>query len=175
MNQTVNSTTDAPARKSSDAGWVALLLVTAGVLVLAGRVWPLAGDALALVLGVELLIWARAARQDGPLIAGGIVTGVGAGIVFAAGPLEGAAANVIGGTFLLCIAAGFALVGLLSQLWLHDSQLWAWITAVAVGLVGGGVFAGADTMSQVITWGLPVVQLAVGVAIGAYWMRARRR
>jgi hypothetical protein len=175
MNQTVDSTTDVRARQSSARGWAALLLVTAGVLVLAGRLWPLAGDVLALVLGVQLLIWARVAREDGPLIAGGIVTGVGAGIVLAAGPLGGAAANVIGGTFLLCIAAGFALVAVLSQLWLHDAQLWAWMTAAAVGLVGSGVFAGADTMSQVITWGLPVVLLAVGVAIGAHWMRTSRR
>ena len=54
---------DRPAGRTSTSttrGFVALMLITAGALVLAGRVLPVAGEALALVLGVELLIWAWA-------------------------------------------------------------------------------------------------------------------
>jgi hypothetical protein len=162
-------------RRTTARGWVALLLLSAGALVLAGRVWPLMGDTLTLVLGLELVVWGWTAREDGPLIAGGIVTGVGIGILLAAGPLEHAAPHVIGGSFLLCAAFGFALVGLLSQLRLRSAQTWAWITAASVAAVGGAVFAGADIVSQVITWALPVVLLIGGVIVGAWWLRIGRR
>ena len=172
MTETVKRNT---TRRTATRGWVALLLLSAGALVLAGRVWPLVGDALTLVLGLELVIWGWTVREDGPLIAGGIVTGVGTGILLAAGPLAAAAPHVIGGSFLLCAAFGFALVGLLSQLALRSAQTWAWITAASVATVGGAVFAGADIVSQVITWVLPVVLLVGGVIIGAWWLRIGRR
>jgi hypothetical protein len=162
-------------RRTTGRGWVALLLLSAGALVLAGRVWPLMGDALPLVLGLELVAWGWTAREDGPLISGGIVTGVGTGILFAAGPLEQAAGHVIGGSLLICTAFGFALVWLLSQLVLRSAQTWAWITAASVAAVGGAVFAGADIVGQLITWGLPVVLLMGGVVIGAWWLLIGRR
>jgi hypothetical protein len=164
-----------PSRRTAARGWVALLLLSAGTLVLAGRVWPLAGDALALVLGLELVAWAWIVRDDGPLIAGGIVTGVGTGVLLAAGPLADAAPHVVGGTFLLCAAFGFAVVGLLSRLLLPSTHTWAWITAAVVAAAGSAVFAGADIVSQVITWALPVALLITGILLGARWLRIGRR
>jgi hypothetical protein len=176
MTETTTGTpTRTTARPTTMRGWVALLLLTAGAVVLAGRVWPLVGDALALVLGVELLAWSWAAREDGQLIGGGIATGVGTGVLLAAGPIEDAAPNVIGGTILFCLAAGFALVGILSRLWLARSQTWAWITAAAVATVGGALFAGPEVLSQVITWALPVILLLGGLIIGVRWLRNGRR
>jgi hypothetical protein len=155
-------------------GFVALLLLTAGALVLAGRAVPLAGDALALVLGIELLVWARVANEDGLLVTGGIVSGVGAGIVLAAGPLLGADPHTVGAAFLLCVAAGFALVALLMRLWWQRTPAWAWITAAAVGVVGAGLLGGADTLGELITWGLPVVLLVGGAVALLRWLRAGR-
>jgi hypothetical protein len=176
MTETTTGTpTRTTARPTTMHGWVALLLLSAGALVLAGRVWPLVGDALALVLGVELLVWSWAAREDGQLIGGGIATGVGTGVLLAAGPVEHAAPQVIGGTILFCLAAGFALVGILSRLWLARSHSWAWITAAAVAAAGGAVFAGAELLSQVITWALPVILLLGGLIIGVRWLRSGRR
>jgi hypothetical protein len=171
MTETVTTKSN---RRTASRGWVALLLLSAGSLVLAGQVWPLAGDALALVIGLELVAWACTVRDDGPLIAGGIVTGVGTGILLAAGPLTDAAPQAVGGTFLLCTAFGFALVGLLSRFLLPGTHTWAWITAAAVAAVGGAVFAGADVVSQVITWALPVVLVTAGVIVGARWLRIGR-
>jgi hypothetical protein len=49
MTETTTGTpTRTTGRPTTTRGWVALLLLTAGALVLAGRVWPLVGDALAL-------------------------------------------------------------------------------------------------------------------------------
>jgi hypothetical protein len=127
------------------------------------------------VVGLELVAWAWTVRDDGPLIAGGIVTGIGAGIMFAAGPLADAAPHVVGGTFLLCTALGFALVGLLSRLLLPSTYTWAWITAAPVAAVGGALFAGADIVSDVVTWALPAALLIAGVVLGARWLRIGRR
>ena len=71
LDHTAGRTSTATTR-----GFISLMLITAGALVLAGRVLPVAGEALVLVLGVELLIWAWIARDDGPLIAGGVLSGV---------------------------------------------------------------------------------------------------
>lgn len=143
-------------------GFVALLLLTAGTLVLAGKALPVVGDALPLVLGIELLAWAYVARDNGPLIAGGIVTGIGCGVLLAASPLLGAQPHTVGAAFLLSIAGGFALVAILTGLWLHRTATWAWITAIAVAVVGGGLLGGPDTLGVLLSWTLPAALLAGG-------------
>jgi hypothetical protein len=167
-----------PAERKSMSptrGFVALMLVTAGALVLAGRVLPVAGEALALVLGVELLIWAWAVRDDGPLIAGGILTGVGAAILLVAGPLAGADPNVVGGVFVLLVAAGFALVGVASRLLLGRWSSWALITAGVVGVIGAGVLLGGDVLSGLFDWVVPLGLLAGGIAAALAWGKVGRK
>jgi hypothetical protein len=156
-------------------GFIALMLITAGALVLAGRVLPVAGEALVLVLGVELLIWACAARDDGPLIAGGILTGVGAAILTVAGPLAGADPNVVGGTFVLMVAAGFGIVGVASRPLLGRWTPWALITAGVVGVVGTGVLFGSEALSNLLSWGVPLGLLAGGIADALAWIRIGRK
>jgi hypothetical protein len=50
------------------------------------------------------------------LIAGGVTTGLGLGVLLAAWPLRDAEPNVVGGTFLVAVAAGFLLVAVLGHL-----------------------------------------------------------
>jgi len=159
-------------RPAATRGFVAVLLLTAGALLLAGRVLPIVGDALALVLGVELLVWAYVARQDGLLVTGGVTAGIGTGVVLAAGPLHGAAAHIVGATFLVGLAGGFGLVACLALLWWRRRWTWAWITAAAVGAVGAGLFVGPDGVSDVLTWGLPGALLVGGAVTALRWRRA---
>jgi hypothetical protein len=170
LDHTAGRTSTATTR-----GFISLMLITAGALVLAGRVAPVAGDALALVLGIELLIWACAARDDGPLIAGGVLTGVGTAILVVAGPLAGADPNVIGGAFVLLVAAGFAIVGAGSRLLLGRWSAWASITAVVVGVVGAGVLFGSEVLSNLIGWGVPLGLLAGGIAAASAWVGIGRK
>jgi hypothetical protein len=156
-------------------GFIALLLLTAGALVLAGRVVPFVGDALALVLGIELLVLARLDRGDGPLISGGVLVGLGTGVLLAAGPLLGAEPHQVGGAFLLCLAGGFALIAVLGYAWQHQTQPWAWITALALAVVGGSLAAGPGTLATLASWALPAVLLGAGVVLAARWMRGRAR
>lgn len=153
-------------------GFVALMLLTAGALVLAGRAWPIAADALPLVLGIELLCWAYVARDDGPLTAGGVLTGVGTGVLLAAGPLVGSAPHTVGGAIVTSVGVGFAVVAALSRLWLHEPQRWAWITAVAMTTVGAGLLAGGTVLAGLFTWGLPAALLLAGTVAALRWRRA---
>lgn len=162
-----------PRRRTK--GFVALLLLTAGVLVLVGRVVPFMGDALALVLGIELLVLAWLDRNDGALISGGVLVGLGTGVLLAAGPLLGTEPHQVGGAFLLCLAAGFGLIAVLAYAWQHQNQPWAWITAVALAVVGGALAAGPGTLATLASWALPAVLLGAGVVLAARWMRGRTR
>jgi hypothetical protein len=169
---TKNPTTVAAARPVATRGFVALLLLTAGALLLAGRALPIVGDALALVLGIELLVWAFAAREDGLLVTGGVTAGLGAGVLLAAGPLLGAEPHTVGATFLLGLAGGFGLIAGLALLWWRRTWPWAWVTAAAVGAIGAGLLGGADRLGDVLTWGLPAALLVGGVATALWWRRA---
>jgi len=163
MKETINPST------TRDRGFIALMLLTAGMLVLVARAAPFVGDTLALVLGVELLVWARVSRAEGPLVAGGVLTGIGTGIVLIAGALEDAADEIIGATFLFATAAGFAIVAMLTQLWLHRRRLWTWITAGSVAMVAGAVLAGTHVLATWIEWGVPTGLITGGILAALRW------
>jgi hypothetical protein len=152
---------------------VAVMLLTAGALLVVGRVMPLAGDAVALVLGVELLVAAAMRREDGPTVAGGVLTGIGVGILLAAGPLQGAGSDTVGGAFMLAVGFGFGLVALTSAVWLHQVHHWAWITALGVGLLGAGLLAGTDTLAGLLSWLLPIGLLVTGAVLAVAWWHRR--
>ena len=169
----LRATGTTPRRRTK--GFVAVLLLTAGVLVLVGRVVPFVGDALALVLGIELLVLAWLDRGDGALISGGVLVGLGTGVLLAAGPLLGAEPHQVGGAFLLCLAGGFGVVAVLAYAWQGKSQPWAWITALALAVVGGALAAGPSMLPTLASWALPAVLLGAGVVLAARWMRGRAR
>jgi hypothetical protein len=143
-------------------------------MVLAERVAHASTSAVALVIGVELLIWAVVARSTGILTAGGVVTGIGSGVLLASGPLQPADANLTGAAFLLSMAGGFGLIALLSWRPLRQTQHWAWITALFPGAIGAGLLGGPDTVATVVGWMVPAGLIAAGVVI-AVRSRARRR
>ncbi|MFC4942511.1 hypothetical protein [Pseudonocardia sp. GCM10023141] len=176
----MNTTITVTQRTAGSRGFVALLLVTAGALLLAGRAVPLVGDASALVLGIELLVWAYVARSDALLVTGALTGGVGLGVLLAAGPLLGGDPQVIGGAFVLGVAAGFAVITAASLLWWQRAANWAWITAAVIGVVGVGVLGGATQLRELTAWAVPAVLCAGGLVVAAQnrvtrWLRAGRK
>lgn len=177
MTSTRSAPSDTAVRglRTRIPGFVALLLTTAGVLVLIGRAVPVLGDALALVLGVEILLWARTARDDALLVTGGVLTGIGSAILLAAWPLRHAEPHVVGATFLLALAGGFTLVALLSTAWLRRPQPWSWPAAAGAAIVGAGLLTGPSRLQALLAWGLPALLLAGGAVAGLLWIRSVRR
>ncbi|HET6532153.1 MAG TPA: hypothetical protein VFH03_16300 [Actinoplanes sp.] len=154
-------------------GFAALLLVTAGVLILAGRVVPAADGAVPVVLGVEMVVWAVLTRSTDLLTVGGVVTGIGSGVLLAAGPLQGADPDRIGAAFLLSVAVGLGLIALLSWWPLSRPQHWAWIAAVGSATIGVGLLGGADTVATVVGWALPLLLIAAGLIAALRSARSR--
>jgi hypothetical protein len=154
-----------PQTVRRERGFVALLLITAALLLLAGRAVPTLGSGVALVLGLELLVWAVLARSSGLLTIGGVLIGVGTGVLLAGGPLKGMAPHVVGGVYMLSLATGFAVVGLLSWRPLHLPQLWPWLAAGVTGLLGAALLTGPDHVATVVGWALPVLLLMAGIVV----------
>ncbi len=110
------------------------------------------GALIPLGLGLLFLVAGIVSREVGWLIPGGILTGIGTGIAFIAGPLDGffPAANE-GGVFLLAFAAGWALITLLSAVVTDETQWWPLIPGGIIGFIGLAIqFGGA--FETVLTW-----------------------
>ena len=157
-----------------DRGFAALVLLTAGLIVLGERLLHASTSAVPLVIGVELLVWGVSTRSTGLITAGGVVTGVGSGVLLASGPLRGADANLIGAAFLMSVAACFGLIALLSWIPLRQVQHWAWITAPFPGVIGAGLLAGPDGAATVVGWLVPAALIAAGVIVALRTLRSRR-
>jgi hypothetical protein len=152
-----------------------IVLVVVGLLLLAGQLtdWSVLGWLIFPVMAIIFLAWGLATRSFGLVIPGGIFAGLGLGMFTMIGPLSTATAALQPGLFLICFAAGWGLISLLS---LVTSDRWAWwplIPGAAIGLVGMALLGG--------NFGLSVLKLSgyvwplILVALGAYLLLVRRK
>ena len=114
-----------------------------------------------LTLGVIMLLWGIFMRDIGGLIAGGIVTGVGADQC-QSGTERIDAGDAGVGAFLLFIALGFLSIPLTTRLLTEQMHWWAFIPGGIILLVGlamlfGGIFA----------LSLPLLEVAGALALVA--------
>lgn len=152
-----------------------ILLVLAGLFMLLNQFVEIniGGGVFFAALGLFFIVWGAANRNAGLLIPGGILTGLSMGIFLVED------VNLIpevyqGGVFLLALAAGFALITLLTRIFTTCVHWWALIVAGVLTLVGSGVIiaelpnagllqqvvAAAFTFSQYL-W--PVVLVGLGL------------
>lgn len=96
--------------------------------------------AVPLLLGVIFTGWSIVAREWGLLVPGGILTGLGAGMLFRQSTDLSRAAD--SGAFLLCFAGGWLLITLLSATVFKRRVLWPLIPAVILSLLAGAHLAG---------------------------------
>lgn len=103
--------------------------------------------------GLVMLTWGIFAHSVGGLIAGGIVTGVGAGLTLV-GEARIDASQAGAGYFLLCLALGFLSIPLTTRLFADTTHWWAFIPGGIIFVVGlamivGGAFLEALSLVQI--------------------------
>jgi hypothetical protein len=152
-----------------------IVLVVIGLLLLVGQLtdWNVLGWLLFPVMAVIFLSWGLITRSFGLIIPGGIFAGLGLGMFTLAGPLSAATASIQPGLFLICFAAGWALISLLSPI---TSERWAWWPLIPGAVIGftGVALLGGDlglTVLKLMGYLWPLIL----VAIGAYLVLVRRK
>lgn len=146
---TMNDTTSNPgdtrradrALRQRRTTGVILLLIGLGALLSSYYDWNL-GLMTPLLMGAVFLGWSLLAREWGLLIPGGILTGLGAGILVQRYADQGR--DFDQGAFMLCFAAGWLLIPVLSWLVFKRSALWALWPAGALALAGAVRLGGND-------------------------------
>ena len=117
-----------------------ILLILGGLFLLLQQLadFEITGGVFLAGLGLFFILWGATTRKAGLLIPGGIITGISVG-VFLVEDVNIIAEPAQGGVFVLALAAGFALVTVLTQLFTPEKNWWALIVASVLALVGGGI------------------------------------
>ncbi len=88
---------------------------------------------LLIAAGLMFLVWGVAVRYAGPLIAGGIMTGIGTGVLLAEQVFPGASQV---GVIALAVGIGFLIIYPLSVFFTSRPQRWALIPGGILAMVG---------------------------------------
>ena len=157
--------------------WIGgVLLIVTGLFFLLNQFFDLPGlDSLAiyfvLALGLFFLAWGVVSREDGLMIPGGILTGIGLGIALIAGPLEIADGEASGGVFMGAFALGWVLITVFTALFTDETHWWPLIPGAIMALISGallvsGPFAVAlEWLGKL--WPLALIAGGIAVLLGA--------
>ena len=161
MKDAPEKSPDAALRKRRTTG---IILLVIGSVALLSRAydWNL-GLMTPLLLGGLFLVWSVLARERGLLIPGGILAGIGAGILVQRYPDHGR--DFDQGAFMLCFAAGWLLIPLLSWVVFKRRMLWPLWPAAALAFAGLVRLGGNDVREWLgaarVYW--PVALIAVAL------------
>jgi hypothetical protein len=166
--------TERPERNRRVGG---ILLIAAGVFLLATQIFSLSGTWVLIFLGLGFTAAGIATRAPGWFIPGGVLNGIGLGALLTeSGVAQGDPAE--GGLFLLAFALGWVSIYLFTRFFTREALSWALIPAAVMALIGTPLLFGAagEAALAAVLGGLnyvwPVVLIVIGVAL---LLRGRRR
>jgi hypothetical protein len=149
-----------------------LILVVIGLIALAGQFieldsFPNLGLLIVPGIGALFLLWGILTREDGLIIPGGIMSGIGLGIVLITGPFEITNGENEGGVFMLSFALGWVLITVLTAVFTPETHWWALIPAGIMGLIGGSILVGGAFEALLTFLGTfwPVILIGLGIWI----------
>lgn len=147
-----------------------ILLIGAGIFVLLATMGyvPNLGLFFLPAMGTGFLLWGILSREEGLIIPGGILSGIGWGVYLMNGPFDSIENNMEqGGIFLLSFACGFGLITLFTALFTDETHWWALIPGGIIGVVGVAVLTQGALLTAVSTVGKywPVVLIGLGIYI----------
>lgn len=93
-------------------------------------------------VGAAFVVWSLVSRVWGLLIPGCVILGVGGGILIH--KAFGLGGTGKGGVFLICMAAGWFLLTLLSAVGFRKRVLWPMIPGGVLALIGAIQLSGSD-------------------------------
>jgi hypothetical protein len=157
-----------------------LILVGIGLIALAGQFvdldsLPNLGLFILPIMGVIFLLWGILTREAGPIIPGGIMSGIGLGILLVAEPFEIVSAENEGGVFMLSFALGWLLVTVLTAVFTSETHWWALIPAAIMGMIGGTVLVGGvfETILSLLGDFWPVALIVIGIWVLVQGVRGK--
>lgn len=149
-----------------------IILIGIGAVVLLGQYFKDIGQFAVLGLGVVLLVLYALLRTPGALIAGGILTGLGLGILGAVNLQDEPA----GAAVLFGLGGGFVGVWAIGTVMREPStRLWPLIPGGILLAVGALVLSGAENLEN-YQWIAPAILIGIGalVLIAAFMRRPSR-
>jgi hypothetical protein len=163
-------TPQVPASRSREPLIGGLVLIAIGVVLLLAQFVPDISRYVALLVGLGLLGLFLVKRDYGFLVAGGIVTGVGAGILIAAS----STGNVAGAGFMLSLGLGFLGIWAVSYaLRMEERHWWPLVPGMILVSIGSALAIGGSAVSLLSLW--PVALIVIGVALLGSWYLGTRR
>lgn len=146
-----------------------LILIVIGLIALAAQFvdldsFPNLGLLIVPGIGVLFLLWGIVIREPGPIIPGGIMSGIGLGILLIAGPFEIVSGENDGGIFMLSFALGWVSITVLTAVFTSETHWWPLIPGAIMGLIGGTVLAGGlfETILSFLGDFWPLVLIGLG-------------
>ncbi len=156
-------------QKSGLVGGV--ILISIGLLALIGQLvdWRLEanfGLYILSILGAGFLVWGVVSRNAGPMIPGGILSGLGLGVILLE-TITLPEGTDDGGVFLLAFALGWALITVMTAVFTPKTHWWPLIPGGIIAVVGlavlyGGVFWQALNLLNLL-W--PALLILLGLSI----------
>lgn len=153
--------------------WIGgVLLIAIGVLFFVNQFFDLPGlESLAtffvMGLGIFFLAWGVISHNDGLMVPGGILTGIGLGIVLIAGPLNLGDGDLSGAVFMGAFALGWVLITIFTALFTEKTHWWPLIPAAIMAIISGAILVQGPFMFALEWLGKlwPLALIAGGIAI----------
>ena len=149
-----------------------LLLISIGALVLVAKFvdlpdLPDMGLLFLPALGALFMLAGILSRNEGLMVPGGIISGIGWGTYLVAGPFTWDAELEQGGVFLLAFAAGWVSITVMSALFAKKTIWGTLVPAAVLAAIGGALLFGGAFMDVLEVAGKlwPVALIIAGVAV----------